>query len=86
MLEMTLLSKTKCKICIAWNGSLPKNLPKWLVELWEKSTGVWWHEIELSFTEILELFNLGIDVLLSRNSNGDIVIGLNQMGKRFGQR
>lgn len=86
IMEMTLLSKTKCKVCIAWNGTVPKNLPKWLLDIWQLTPGLWWHEIELSFTEILELFNLGIDVLLSRDSNGKIIVGLNEMGRKFGQR
>lgn len=84
--EMTLISKTKCNICIAYNYTIPKKCPQWLLDLWidrEKMR----FEIEISFTEILELFNLGMDVMLSRNAEmGSINISLNELGWRFHQR
>lgn len=84
--EMTLLSKTKCNICIAYNCTIPKNCPKWLLDLWIDREKMWF-EIEISFTEILELFNLGMDVMLSRNAEmGSINISLNELGWRFHQR
>lgn len=88
--EMTLLSKTKCNICIAWNCEVPKNCPKWLLDQWNEARKIedkLWFETEISFTEILEIFNLGIDVMLSRiKETGAITVSLNKMGWRFGQR
>ena len=64
----------------------PKNCPKWLLDLWIDREKMWF-EIEISFTEILELFNLGMDVMLSRNAEmGSINISLNELGWRFHQR
>lgn len=84
--EMTLLSKTKCNICIAYNCTIPKKCPQWLLDLWINREKMWF-EIEISFTEILELFNLGMDVMLSRNGEtGNINISLNELGWRFHQR
>lgn len=84
--EMTLLSKTKCNICIAYNCTIPTKCPKWLLDLWTNREKMWF-EIEISFTEILELFNLGMDVMLSRNAEmGSINISLNELGWRFHQR
>ena len=86
ILEMTLLSKTKCNICIAYNCTIPKKCPQWLLDLWINREKMWFG-IEISFTEILELFNLGMDVMLSRNGEtGNINISLNELGWRFHQR
>lgn len=86
ILEMALLSKTKCNICIAYNCTIPKKCPQWLLDLWINREKMWF-EIEISFTEILELFNLGMDVMLSRNGEtGNINISLNELGWRFHQR
>lgn len=84
--EMILLSKTKCNICIAYNCTIPKKCPQWLLDLWINREKMWFG-IEISFTEILELFNLGMDVMLSRNGEtGNINISLNELGWRFHQR
>jgi hypothetical protein len=74
--------KQPVMICIAWNGILPKNLPQWIKDV-KKDT--MWQEIEISGIQLLELFNSGIDVLMSRTSGGKILIGLNEQGKKFGQ-
>lgn len=84
--EMTLLSKTKCNICVAYNCTIPKNCPQWLLDLWIDRERMWF-KIDISFTEILELFNLGMDVMLARNGEtGLINISLNEIGWQFRQR
>ena len=75
--------KQTVMICVAWNGILPINLPQWLKDLPKDSM---WQEIQISGMQILELFNYGIDVLMSRTSDGKILIGLNDQGRKFGQR
>lgn len=83
--ELPLSTKVKCKICPAWNCEIPKNLPKWLSDLWVDKNKIWF-EADISFTEIIELYNLGIDVMLSRTFEGQIRIALNKTGFRFGMR
>lgn len=83
--KLSLLEKTKCKICIAWNGTQSENIPKWLSDLWVDKNRMW-IETKISFAEIIELYNCGIDVMLSHNSEGEILIGLNKMGWRFSMR
>lgn len=75
--------KQPVMICVAWNGILPKNLPQWLKDLPKDSM---WQEIQISGTQVLELFNFGIDVLMSRTAEGKIIIGLNDQGRKFGMR
>ena len=75
--------KQTVMICVAWNGILPINLPQWLKDLPKDSM---WQEIQISGMQVLELFNYGIDVLMSRTSDGKILIGLNDQGRKFGQR
>mgnify|MGYP003405629003 FL=1 len=75
--------KQTVMICVAWNGILPINLPQWLKDLPKDSM---WQEIQISGMQVLELFNSGIDVLMSRTAEGKILIGLNEKGRKFGQR
>ena len=75
--------KQTVMICVAWNGILPINLPQWLKDLPKDSM---WQEIQISGMQVLELFNSGIDVLMSRTAEGKILIGLNEKGRKFGMR
>ena len=80
---LDLNQKQTVMICVAWNGILPINLPQWLKDLPKDSM---WQEIQISGMQVLELFNYGIDVLMSRTAEGKIIIGLNEKGRKFGLR
>lgn len=86
-LSMQLLKKNEkvfALICINFNGTLPKNSPSWIHNL--NQNKLIWQPITISMNEILELYNLGIDVMLTRNDAGQIKIAINEIGWRFGQR
>lgn len=75
----------KVLICIRWNGILPKNSPQWIKDL-DNSANTVWQETEISGRQVFQLFNFGIDIMMSRDSLGRILISLNEQGQKFGQR
>jgi len=83
MQHLDLDHKQTVNICTAWNGILPENLPQWIKDLPRDKV---WQKTELSGRQLLELFDSGIDVMMSRTSEGNVLIGLNKQGWKFGQR
>lgn len=83
MQHLDLNHKQKVMICTAWNGTLPKNSPQWIKDL---PANAIWQQTEVSGLQLLELFNSGIDVMMSRTSEGNVLIGLNEQGWKFSQR
>lgn len=77
--------KFEVNFCFGWN-SVPKNTPKWLIDIWETGHHLW-QKIPITFDQVKELYNVfELDIMLSHSSECEIVIAINDAGKRFGQR